>query len=57
MSKLSLKDLQTLHPLFEADVVQVWDFEKSVEQRCSIGGTSKKTVLKQIEDMKKQLAI
>ena len=57
MSQLSVEDLKTLHPLFEADVMQVWDFEKSVEQRCSLGGTSKRTVLIQIEEMKKQIGI
>ena len=57
MSQLSVEDLKTLHPLFEQDVLQVWDFEKSVEQRCSLGGTSKKTVLIQINEMKKKLNI
>jgi argininosuccinate lyase len=57
MSQLSIEDLKTLHPLFEQDVLQVWDFEKSVEQRCSLGGTSKKTVLIQINEMKKKLNI
>lgn len=57
MCQLSVQDLKTLHPLFEEDVMQVWDFEKSVEQRCSLGGTSRKTVLLQIQQIKEKLAI
>lgn len=56
MSQLSVADLKILHPLFEDDVLQVWDYEKSVEQRCSLGGTSRKTVLIQIDQVKKKLA-
>ncbi|KAJ3335567.1 argininosuccinate lyase [Kappamyces sp. JEL0680] len=55
MSSLTLQDLKTLHPLFEQDVFAVWDYEKSVEQRCSLGGTSRKTVLLQIEQIKSKL--
>ena len=55
MSQLTVQDLKTLHPLFEQDVLQVWDFEKSVEQRCSLGGTSRKTVLIQISQIKQRL--
>jgi argininosuccinate lyase len=55
MSDLSVKDLKTLHPLFEDDVLQVWDFERSIEQRCSLGGTSRKTVLLQIKQLKEKL--
>jgi argininosuccinate lyase len=56
LSELSLADLKTLHPLFEQDVDLVWDYEKSVEQRCSIGGTSRKTVKMQIEQIKMKMA-
>ncbi|KAJ3319127.1 hypothetical protein HDV06_006686 [Boothiomyces sp. JEL0866] len=52
MSELSLNDLKGLHELFEQDVLQVWDYEASIEKRCSLGGTSKKTVLLQIEQLK-----
>lgn len=30
--------------------MKVWDYEMSVERKCSIGGTSKGTVQKQIDD-------
>ncbi len=55
MSDLSVQDLQTLHKDFGEDVMQVWDFEKSVEQRASLGGTSKKTVLLQVKEIKEKL--
>ncbi|KAI9207072.1 L-Aspartase-like protein [Polychytrium aggregatum] len=52
MSQLKLEDFQKLHPKFEADVSQVWDYEKSIEQRCAQGGTSRKTVLEQISNLR-----
>ncbi len=55
MSDLTIADLKTLHPLFDDDVLSVWDFEKSIEQRCSLGGTSRKTVILQIEQLRNQL--
>ncbi|KAJ3269875.1 hypothetical protein HDV01_000837 [Terramyces sp. JEL0728] len=52
MSELTLQDLKSLHELFDQDVFQVWDYEASIEKRSSLGGTSKKTVLLQIEQLK-----
>ena len=52
MSELTVADLKTLHPQFEDDVLKVWDFETSIESRCSLGGTSRKTVLLQIQELK-----
>mmetsp|Transcript_63791 Transcript_63791/g.94754 ORF Transcript_63791/g.94754 Transcript_63791/m.94754 type:complete len:441 (+) Transcript_63791:587-1909(+) len=46
---LTLEQLQGIDSRFEADVMNVWDYEVSVERKSSIGGTSKKTVLDQIE--------
>ena len=37
---------------FEADVVEVYNFENSVEQYSSIGGTAKSSVLTQINNFK-----
>ncbi|XP_003729478.2 argininosuccinate lyase isoform X1 [Strongylocentrotus purpuratus] len=51
LTDLTLKDLQTIHPLFEEDVVGVWDYENSVEQYTSSGGTSKQCVLTQVEQL------
>jgi argininosuccinate lyase len=52
ITELSLKDLQEISPLFEKDISQVFDFEKSVERRSAIGGTSQSAVLAQIETIK-----
>ncbi|KAJ1780181.1 argininosuccinate lyase [Coemansia sp. RSA 2523] len=51
ISDLSVRDLQTLHPLFESDVLLIWDFERSVNNRSSIGGTSRVTVQAQIDQL------
>ncbi|KAJ2709140.1 argininosuccinate lyase, partial [Coemansia spiralis] len=56
ISDLSLADLQTLHPSFEADVKRIFDFETSVNNRSSIGGTSRVTVEAQIAMLKEWLA-
>ncbi|KAJ3339994.1 argininosuccinate lyase [Gonapodya sp. JEL0774] len=56
IDKLSLEDLKTLHPKFENDVSDVWSFEKSVDSRNAIGGTSRKTVLEQLDALKTYLA-
>jgi len=52
MNNLSLSDFKELHPAFEEDVTKVWDFERSVENRSSLGGTSQATVMEQIEKLK-----
>ena len=46
---LTLEQLQKIDSRFEADVSKVWDYEVSVERKCSIGGTGKDSVLKQID--------
>jgi argininosuccinate lyase len=56
LSALTVSDLQALHPAFEDDVVKVWDFEQSVEQRDATGGTSRRAVLAQIEQLRAWLA-
>jgi len=56
MSSLTLGELQALHPLFEADVADVWSFDNSVEKRNSIGGTSKDSVLRQVKQLREWLA-
>jgi argininosuccinate lyase len=48
ISALPLTDLKVISPLFEDDVAQVFDFERSVEQRSTLGGTSRSSVLEQI---------
>lgn len=56
LAALTVADLQTLHPAFSEDVMRVWDFEQSVEQRDSTGGTSRRAVLAQIEQLRTWLA-
>lgn len=52
LTKLLLTDLQSVSVLFSEDVLKIWNFENSVEQYCSSGGTSRHCVLMQIADMK-----
>lgn len=56
LAALTVGDLQGLHPAFEDDVTQVWDFTQSVEQRNATGGTSRRAVLAQIAALQAWLA-
>lgn len=51
IAELSLKDLQEISSLFDTDIADVFDFEKSVERRSAIGGTSRQSVLVQISSI------
>lgn len=44
LNGLSVQDYKGLHEKFGDDVVEVFDFEASVERRSSIGGPSRKTL-------------
>lgn len=48
---LTLEQLKNIDARFEDDVMKVWDYEVSVERKCSIGGTARSSVSKQIEDL------
>lgn len=52
LSALTVKELRDLHPSFEEDVTRVWDFEHSVESRCSPGGTARAAVEYQIAELR-----
>jgi argininosuccinate lyase len=52
LSDLSVADLQSLHASFEEDVVNVWSYETSIENRNTPGGTAKSSVLDQIQRLK-----
>ncbi|KAG0144196.1 hypothetical protein CROQUDRAFT_660264 [Cronartium quercuum f. sp. fusiforme G11] len=56
LSDLTLPQFQSLSPLFSEDVVDVFDFEKSVERRDVAGGTSKRSVLQQVQQVKAVLS-
>ncbi|CAE6392267.1 unnamed protein product [Rhizoctonia solani] len=55
LSDLTLEQYKKLSPKFEEDVASVFDFERSVEQRNAIGGTSRQTVDRQIAVLRKAL--
>lgn len=48
---LTLEQLQAIDSRFGEDVMQVWDYNMSVERKSSIGGTGKDPVLQQIEKL------
>lgn len=50
LDALTLDQLQNIDSRFEEDVMNVWDYEVSIERKSSIGGTSKASVQKQIDD-------
>eukprot|EP01108_Squamamoeba_japonica_P008030 TRINITY_DN6992_c0_g1_i1.p1 TRINITY_DN6992_c0_g1~~TRINITY_DN6992_c0_g1_i1.p1 ORF type:complete len:191 (-),score=65.08 TRINITY_DN6992_c0_g1_i1:115-687(-) len=51
IDKLSLADLRSIDERFADNVETVFDFDTSVESRNSTGGTSKRAVQQQIENM------
>ncbi len=53
---LSLAEWQRFSPLFEADVADVLDFERSVEQKDSPGGTARSAVEAQIARARELMA-
>lgn len=53
IAELSLGELKKISDMFEEDVEQVFDFERSVEKRSAAGGTSKSAVLEQIAAIEK----
>lgn len=55
MSELSVEDLQSIHEIFDEDVSAIWDFEHSVEQRDVDGGTSRRAIFLQIEQLRARL--
>ncbi|KNC82484.1 argininosuccinate lyase [Sphaeroforma arctica JP610] len=55
MDGLTKEDMRTVSKHFGDDVTSLWDFENSVEQYQAQGGTSKSSVLGQIESLRKEL--
>ncbi len=49
LSSLEVHTFQEEHPAFEADVLEVFDWTRSVDSRDSAGGTSRRSVVEQIE--------
>ena len=57
LSGLTADDLKPLSEFFEADVAEVWSFEKSAEMRDSEGGTSSRSVHEQVGKLRAYLAV
>ncbi len=51
LTDLSLAQLRSLHPAFEEDVAAIWTYERSVEQRDARGGSSRRAVQEQIDEL------
>jgi argininosuccinate lyase len=56
IAALSLEQLLSLHPAFEADVHGVWNYVESVDRRDASGGSSRRSVQEQIEALQAWLA-
>jgi argininosuccinate lyase len=56
MDKLKYEQLKSVDSRFEEDVAHVFDYERSVEMRSAKGGTSKSSVLEQIQVLRKMIA-
>jgi len=50
LPELDLAEYQAIHPAFEADVSDVFDFQRSVEMRDTSGGTAPAAVRAQIKE-------
>ena len=55
LSDLTVDDLKPLCDKFEADVAEVWSYEKSAESRDTEGGSSRRSVLEQCAKLRKYL--
>ena len=49
IGSLTLEQLKKVDDRFEEDALEVWDYEMSVERKCSTGGTSLSSVDEQIK--------
>jgi argininosuccinate lyase len=52
---LSDEEFRVAHPSFQADVREVFDWERSVDARASAGGTAREAVLSQLESARSAL--
>jgi len=55
LHQLPLEFFKELHPAFDNVIQSLWDYEKSVENRDSLGGTSKNQILLQISKLRELL--
>ncbi|GAB6026464.1 hypothetical protein CHUAL_012659 [Chamberlinius hualienensis] len=57
LSQLNISDYKSISDKFEADIVTIWNYEASVEQYKSIGGTCKANCQQQINHLKAKLGV
>jgi len=55
LNQLTVEQLQSIHPLFAEDVVQVWDYSRSADARDTEGGASKRSLMEQVQKMRTYL--
>jgi argininosuccinate lyase len=55
MDQLSVAELQGVDSRIGDDVLEVFDYERSVEMKSALGGTSKSAVLEQIETLRRSI--
>lgn len=55
MDQLSFQQLKEVDQRFDEDIMQSFDYHKSVEMRSAAGGTAKSSVMQQIDELKKML--
>ena len=55
MDQMTVEDFKGIDQRFGDDVLEVFDYEHSVEMHSAPGGTARKSVLEQIEVLKSML--
>jgi argininosuccinate lyase len=55
MDKLSIQQLQGVDSRFGDDITDVFNYERSVEMKDAVGGTSRRAVSEQVEALRKAL--
>ena len=55
MDKLTLEQMQAIDSRFTADIVQAFEYETSIELKTANGGTSRSSVLEQIQILRATL--
>lgn len=55
MNELTIEQFQKIDKRFGDDVLNVFDYERSVELKDASGGTSRRAILEQLEALNKML--
>ncbi len=56
LSNLTYEQFKELDSRFDADVMDLFDYESSVEKRSALGGPSRKGIERQVEVLRKGVA-